>query len=113
MSGPKKSEMLQNFGHAGSHLREALLEALEAQDEWWKNIEIDFDYERHNRWWSRLSSQRRARWLLGQLWNCTDIVPGMIRRDMREWFPDDPEPFTYGRLVRLLARNLKDAKATV
>ena len=72
---PKRATTLQMFGHAGGHLREALLEALDYQDDWWMHIEIDFNLERHNKWWSRLSGRRRASWLLGQLWNCTDIVP--------------------------------------
>lgn len=80
MKGPKRSGTLQRYGHAGEHLRDALLEALEYQhmqhDDWWTHIELDFTDDSHNRWWERLSDKRRARWLLGQLWNCTDALPG-------------------------------------
>jgi hypothetical protein len=108
MAGPKRSELLQQHGHAGGHLRDALLDALDYNDEWWKNIQIDFLRARHERWWNRLSDKSRAQWLLGQLWNCTDIVPNLARQEIRDWFPDDPEPFTYAQVARLLARDLKD-----
>jgi hypothetical protein len=108
MNGPKRSEMLQKHGHAGGHLRDGLLSALDHNDEWWKNIEINFLRERHNLWWNRLSHKNRAKWLLGQLWHSRDIVPQMTRQEVREWFPEDPEPFTYARLARLLARDLEN-----
>lgn len=106
MSGPKRAEMLQKYGHAGGHLREALLDALDHTDDWWKDIEIDFNFARHNRWWNKLSDKKRAEWLLGQLWHCRDIVPGVVRREVASWFPDDPEPVTYAQLARLLKRDL-------
>jgi hypothetical protein len=111
MNGPKQAELLQKHGHAGGHLREALLDALDHNDDWWKNITIDFYRERHNLWWSRLSEKRRAEWLLGQLWNCTDILPGMAQSEVREWFSEDREPFTFGQLARLLKRDLDSQSA--
>jgi hypothetical protein len=110
MSGPKRAEMLQKYGHAGGHLRDALLDALDHNEDWWKSIEMDFYRERHILWWSRLSEKRRAEWLLGQLWNCTDIVPSLTRRQVMEWF-DEPEPFTYAQLTRLLKRDLDSQSA--
>lgn len=107
MSGrPKRAEILQKYGHAGEHLPGTLLEALDHDEEWWHNIEIDFHRDRHNLWWSRLSYKKRAEWLLGQLWNCTDIVPSLTRSQVRNWFPDDPEPLTFARVARLLKRDL-------
>ncbi len=111
MGGPKRSEMLQTTGHAGGHLRDALLNALDHNDEWQENIEIDFDREEHNVWWSGLSERERAEWLLGQLWNCTDIVPSLTRTQVMDWHADDPEPFTYAQLARLLKRDLDEAEA--
>ncbi len=52
MSGPRSAEMLQKYGHAGGHLRDALLEALDHNEDWWKNITMDFYRERHNLWWN-------------------------------------------------------------
>jgi hypothetical protein len=106
MSRPKRAEMLHKYGHAGGHLRDALLNALDYNEEWWHNIEISFIRERHNLWWSRLSAKKRAGWLLGQLWNCTDVVPGLTRLEVKDWLPDDPDPSTYAWLVRLLKRDL-------
>ena len=108
---PKRATTLQMFGHAGGHLREALLEALDYPDDWWMHVEIDFTLERHNKWWSQLSGRRRASWLLGQLWNCTDIVPACTRQEVQAWFPDSNEPITYAVLSRLLAQDLR-ARAT-
>ena len=55
MKRPRRSGRLQRYGHAGGHLRDALLEALEyqhmQQDDWWKHIELDFTDDHHNRWW--------------------------------------------------------------
>jgi hypothetical protein len=104
MPGPRRSEMLEKYGHAGGHLREALMDALDHRDEWWQHVEIDFNHERHNRWWSRLSARSRARWLLGQLWNCQDMVPSLVRSEF------DQDVGTFGRLARLLAEDLKPDK---
>src|SRR6266849_6094065 len=107
MKGPRRSEMLEKYGHAGGHLRDALLESLEQYgDEWWEHVEIDFYRERDNRWWNQLSARAQARWLLGQLWHCTDILPG----DVRSVFEEDHEVFTYAQLARLLAQDLKPIK---
>ena len=117
MSGPRKSEMLEKYGHAAGHLRDALLEALEHQDDWWQHIEIDFIHERHNRWWKRLSHKTRARWLLGQLWNCRDILPSAYCNELTDRDAEADEDldrqnfFTYGTLARVLAKELKEATA--
>ena len=108
---PKRIKMLQRFGHAGEHLREALLEALNYSDDWWKHVEIEFNFRHHDEWWRGLSDRRRASWLLGQLWNCTDIVPGDTRCEVRDWFPNCQEPFTYAALTRLLAVDLAERAA--
>jgi hypothetical protein len=90
MAGPKRSEMLQEYGHAGGHLREALENAREFGDEWWHQVEIDFFRERHNRWWSRLSHAKRAHWLPGQPWNCTDVSADLKGSQSRRfgWEPE-------------------------
>jgi hypothetical protein len=108
---PKRSERLHRCGHAGGHLRGALLEALEyrweGDGDWWNHIEIDFYSECDNRWFAGCSPKRRAQWLLGQLWHCTDIVPGLVRQELED---EGHNVGTYARLVRLLAEDLKPAK---
>lgn len=115
MAGPRRSGMLEKYGHAGGHLRDALLEALEYGDDWWLHVDVGFNHERHNRWWRRLSHRSRARWLLGQLWSCTDILPSIYHHELTDRQADeDPELdrdffFTYGTLARVLAKELKEA----
>jgi len=54
-------------GHAPGYLREALEEYLDGTDEGSLSDTIKVDYG------ERIVS---LKWLLGQLWNCTDILPG-------------------------------------
>jgi hypothetical protein len=100
MKKPKRDFRLKN-GHAGGHLREALAEALDCGTEWWKYLEINFNNERQQQWWIDLSARTRARWLLGQLWHCTDIVPETLRSEF-----EDENVITYARLARLLMTEL-------
>ena len=69
-------------GHAPGHLRDALLDAIDAQfaggGEWWDELEMFFYNERRQQRWDGAAPKERARWVLGQLWNSTDIVPGSI-----------------------------------
>jgi hypothetical protein len=75
-------------GHAPGHIREPFCEALDgvysenlaplaaiekhlADDE----AIIFFNKAQMNKW-LKMSGAQRARWLLGQLWNCTDILGG-------------------------------------
>lgn len=95
-----------------SKRRDALLEALEyqhmQQDDWWKHIELDFTDDHHNRWWERLSHKRRARWPLGQLWNCTDALPRVYLNEITDRDPEGRQMTKYAVLVRVLARELAE-----
>lgn len=61
-------------GHAPGHLRDAFLELAVPthghQVVWW-------DTDRQV-WWEQASLEERLRWITGQLWNCTDILPGEV-----------------------------------
>ena len=50
-------------GHAPGHLRDALLEYFDLESE---SDKVIIGYEEH---------VIPLRWLLGQLWNCTDVLP--------------------------------------
>ena len=67
-------------GHAPGHLREALLEAVDdsafAEQPWWERLEISFYSQKQQTQWDLLGPKERGRWLVGRLWNCTDVVPG-------------------------------------
>jgi hypothetical protein len=113
----KRSERLRHTGHAGGHLRDALLDALEHRyvddPQWWNYIEIDFNEEGDSRWFQKCSPRRRAQWLLGQLWHCTDVVPGDVRREVASNDPDmtnERQVGTFARLARYLARDLREAE---
>ena len=49
-------------GHAPGHLREALTDYLETTDQETKTVEVD-------------GEEKPLSWLIGQLWNCTDVMP--------------------------------------
>jgi hypothetical protein len=106
MDRPKRDFRLKNGGHAGANLRGALEEALERGTDWWQYLEIDFHNDCDREWWRKLSGWDRARWLLGQLWNCTDIVPGALRSEF-----DGQNVITYARLARLLMKELQGEAA--
>ncbi len=66
-------------GHAPGNLREPLLDYL-----------LDGEGE-----------PNQVRWLIGQLWNCTDIVPGDCCTEL-----DIGQGSTYAQAVRKMAINL-------
>jgi hypothetical protein len=94
-------------GHAPGHLRDALLEALEEtwreSRPWWEALAIEFFDSSKQIWWDQTTACERGAWLLGQLWNCTDIVSGHF------WVPVDlPRGRTFARLVRALKAELME-----
>ena len=104
---PRRSELLHHYGHAGGHLRDALLNALE-YDDWWNHVEVEFYEDRDNRWFQSCSAKRRAQWLLGQLWHCTDVVPGLTRQEIAiNAGLKESQVGTYARLSRYLAQAIR------
>jgi hypothetical protein len=90
------------LGHAEDHLREpvlALLKAIGADEPRWWQVE-DGDGE-------PFSSPEAAYRHLGRLWHCRDVVPGTYRSIAVD-LGADPEPFTYGSLVRWMRPYLVD-----
>ena len=77
-------------GHAPGHIRGALGDAFDTDDEWW----MSFD------------TPKQALMLLGKLWNCTDIVPGLLRVEIAEWLDD--ERLLHGCTYAQAARALKE-----
>jgi hypothetical protein len=69
-------------GHAPGYLSGALVEAIEASfwggKSWWEVLEINFVDPAEQRSWDRITALERAAWLLGQLWNCTDILGALV-----------------------------------
>jgi hypothetical protein len=81
------------IGHAPGHIREAFLEYLETH--WYHDDDVDVVQVG----WDE--KPKPLRWLLGQLWNCTDVLP----RDYSELF-DDRGVGTYGIAAREVALSL-------
>ena len=70
-------------GHAPSHLRHAFLHGIGEGwvSEWPAPLAdeeaiVHFGARLAERW-AGLTVEQRARWLTGQLWNCTDIMPSL------------------------------------
>jgi hypothetical protein len=81
------------IGHAPGHLRDALLDVVEQiyyQGEDVEIVKVGWDEE-----------PKPLQWLLGQLWNCTDFLPG----DYGDLF-DDRGVGTYGIAARQVALGL-------
>jgi hypothetical protein len=74
-------------GHAPGHLRDAFLEYLDGDLE---SEVVTIGYE---------GKVMPLRWLLGQLWNCTDTLPGEYCAEL-ELTPGS----TYAQAVRKIAR---------
>jgi hypothetical protein len=73
-------------GHAPGHLRDAFVYAVESigwgsLGDWYTHLDEDsivlYNPEKQT-WWESLSPRERGFWLLGQLWNCTDIMPSVL-----------------------------------
>ena len=78
-------------GHAPGHLRKALLDWLDD----WPDSESPGP--------ARVGEQDRPiKWLLGKLWNCTDILPS-ISRNTLAWGGIE-NVWTYAQAVRALRR---------
>jgi hypothetical protein len=92
-------------GHAPGHLRQALLDTLNNYTRnvyWFEPLQEDPDLlifrdPRKQKHWESMPATHKARWLCGQLWNCSDIVPASTMSDFR-----DLRTRTYAALVRHL-----------
>ena len=78
-------------GHAPGHLREAFVEWLDDPQQ--TEVVVGWNEER-----------RRLSWLVGQLWNCTDILPSDVREQVNSLLLGEPNDFrnTYAAAVRRL-----------
>jgi hypothetical protein len=104
------------LGHAGGHLREPVLNALDewyegAIKNWWESKEFGpenfYDEQLGDK---KLRNKERALKIVGKLWHCKDILPSSARDTAKESFNLDSEPMTYAQLARLLLENYKETK---
>jgi hypothetical protein len=93
-------------GHAPGHLRRSFLDCLESNQEPWYALLGDSDTlffynAQQQARWHRMTLPERARWLTGQLWNCTDTLPESICWDL-----DIEEGSSYAMAARKLRLEL-------
>lgn len=63
-------------GHAPDYLRNSLTDAVGAPwHPWCSYLDCSFYSPAKQARWDSMTPLQRGRWLIGQLWNCTDIVP--------------------------------------
>jgi hypothetical protein len=71
-------------GHAPGHLRDGLLMALRNawddsnEEAWWTYLDMTFFNLSERIQWESWPPSERAIWLIGQLWNCHDCLPGSV-----------------------------------
>jgi hypothetical protein len=108
--------------HVKGPIREIFTDCVDAWDgetEWWAPLkDVDSSYiatGKLQRAWTRMNKEDRARWLLGQLWNCTDICPrdvadsldipcGTFASVVRRLAATDP-PDAFAELIRRVERH--------
>jgi len=108
--------------HVKGAIRELFTGCVDAWDgetEWWAPLgNVNSSYfagHKLQREWAEMSKEDRARWLLGQLWNCTDICPrdvadslhipsGTFATVVRRLAMTDP-PDAFAELIRRVERN--------
>jgi hypothetical protein len=72
------------------HIRDVFYQCLEAwsgRGPWYaplRDIEDVFWTEADETAWQAATVEQRARWLVGQLWNCDDQLPGDVVRDLED-----------------------------
>jgi hypothetical protein len=86
-------------------LRNALLDTLDwaYEEHWFERLGEDEDVlifrdPSMQQKWEAMTTTERANWLCGQLWNCSDILPGSTGEE----FGLNQSGETYARLVRIL-----------
>lgn len=65
-------------GHAPGHLREAFVVVVEAMLEGGDENEPIFWDPRTQARWESMPLHKKARWISGRLWHCTDIMPWQL-----------------------------------
>jgi len=66
---------------------------------------IEFFDAKEQKRWEAWDGRRRARWLVGQMCSCTDIIPSSDRQSINDLRDDgDREIFTYAQAARFLLR---------
>lgn len=96
-------------GHAPGYLRDAFELAVDRgtrdwQTRWYEVLDeesIALSDPAKQQMWNSFSPEERGRWLTGQLWNCTDILPSTYCQTL-----DLPSGSTYAMAARILKKTM-------
>jgi len=90
--------------HVNGRIREIFAGCVAAWDgetEWWAPLNdvnpSSFADRKFQQNWTEMNKEDRARWLIGQLWNCTDVCPHEVADSL------DIPGGTFASIVRRLA----------
>ena len=109
MSQQQRRFRANRGGNAPGHIRAALVECFDYEVEPWfealndEENEVVFFSQSMQERWNKMSPRQRGLWVIGQLWNCTDILPGVMC-----WELDLPPGSTYAVAVRKLRNEMDD-----
>jgi len=81
--------------HVPGHLRDAFVCLIEGKE----SVAEEFYVDKTRARLEAMSANEQLRWLSGQLWNCTDILPGGVCTEL-----DLRQGSTYAQAARLLRR---------
>src|SRR5579859_4261609 len=105
--------------HVGGHLRDMFYECAEqwnGRGTWYAplaRMEWPGWNAREEAKWNAMPVDARARWLIGRLWNCSDILPGDVVQDLSDKMPDGAlKTYTVGAAVRALCALSKPTTTT-
>lgn len=93
-------------GHAPGHLRELFLTQIENADTDapWDGLGAvgqEILHGKRAEAWEKQTDRQRWDWLMGQLWNCTDILPSASRSELSFVDPTGGV-YTYAQAARAL-----------
>ena len=90
-------------GHAPGHLRDWFWQYVEAGQKIDGGLREEIvESITHHR--LQLRGKSLEEWLLGQLWDCRDIMPADGRGQIMDILGDEREYFTYGQAARALKK---------
>jgi hypothetical protein len=81
--------------HVANHYRDAFVRSIEGEE----SVAGEFYADKAGARLEAMNADEQLRWLSGQLWNCTDILPAGVCSEL-----DMRQGSTYAQAARLLRR---------
>jgi hypothetical protein len=100
----RKLNVRLRWGHAGGHIRDTFLKAIEAYQDWDSGpeptVEFEINYE---------PVQITISQACGLVWNCTDILPGTDYQSLQDC-GIEPKRQTYAGAAHALLKAIKEER---